>query len=117
MGLNTVAVIFNDFTHEFEKDGPLGQRIARAMQSYGSQHDRLPVYFGAGQVISMAHADYEQVVIAGRNGGQKVLDAKDVSYSALDQMAECLRRHGWTAKPPSRRKKKSVAVVASSQEA
>lgn len=57
-----------------------------------------------GMVISQAHADHEQVVIVSKNGGQYVSDANDLSWIALEGMAECLRRHGWTAKRPSRRK-------------
>lgn len=109
MGINTVAVLLNDFTHEFDGDGPLGKRIAHAMMTWNHGSNRpgdLKGYFHAGRVISAAHADYEQVVIIGKNTGCTVYDAKDLSYLALDSMAQCLKRHGWSAKPPAKAKRK-----------
>lgn len=65
MGINTVAVLFNDQTNEFRRSGPLGERIADAMTAGWSMRDRdrLATWFGCGQVISQAHADYSQVVV------------------------------------------------------
>lgn len=107
MGLNTVAVLFNDHHGEIERNGgDLGKRIADAMRTY--QRDSLRGWFGAGRIISCSHADYDQVVIVGQNRGRLANDANDLSYGALDTMAECLRRHGRSAAPPKRRKKATL---------
>lgn len=102
MGFNTVAVLYNDFTSEFECDGRLGRDIAHAMRSYpaASSFDRS---FGAGMVISQDHADGEQVTIVSRNSGVRADDATDLGWQALEQMKRCLERHGYRVtklKPP-----------------
>jgi hypothetical protein len=51
MGFNTVAVLLNDFTHEFEGDGPLGKRIAHAMMPW-NHGSNLPGLFQIGQVAA-----------------------------------------------------------------
>ncbi|EKS29314.1 hypothetical protein [Afipia felis] len=104
MGFNTVAVLYNDFN--FAKEHDIGERIARAMRGWHERdHDALATWFGAGMVVSQAHADYDQIVVVGQNRGRRITDANDLDTVALEQMADCLKRHGWTAKPPSRRKK------------
>lgn len=104
MGFNTVAVLLNDRTHEFEASGDLGRRIAAEMRSYGDSRRVLPGWFGAGKIISQAHADYSQVVIVGRNTGCRIEDAKDLDWHAIDQMKRCLESRGYkvTKKPPPR---------------
>lgn len=105
MGYNTVAVLLNDFTHEIRKDGPIGERIARAMQSYSiRKRDPLSMNFNAGSIISQDHADGEQVVIVSRNSGVRADEADNLGWQALHDMAECLKRHGYVVKPPSKRK-------------
>lgn len=99
MGINTVAVIYNDFTHELAKDGRYGSRIADAIRAMPSD-DPSERSFGAGMVISQAHADHEQVTIVGRNSGVAAEDAKDLGWAALQQMAECLERHGYKVTKP-----------------
>ena len=107
MGFNTVAVLFNDQTHTIRDDGPLGARIARAMQSWSQRdRDRLSTWFGAGQIVSQAHADYSQVVVVGQNRGRPIVECDDLDHYALGQIADALRRHGWNVKPPSKRKSK-----------
>lgn len=104
MGFNTVAVLYNDF--DFSKQPDIGWRIQRAIRGWSLRdRDSLATYFGAGMIVSQAHADYDQVVVVGRNRGRPISEANDLDYLALTQMAECLQRHGWTAKPPARRKK------------
>lgn len=102
MGLNTVAVLFNDCCFQMEQDEDLGKRMAYAVQNFSrrSAED----HFRVGCVISSAHADYHQVVIVHGNTGSTARDAEDVSILALEEMADCLRRHGWIAKAPSKRK-------------
>lgn len=96
MGYNTVAVLYNDYTHEIEKSVRVGERLAEAMRLYSSR-DRFPLSmnFGAGVVISQDHADGEQVVIVSKNTGQRADEAVGLGHQALDDMADCLRRHGY----------------------
>jgi hypothetical protein len=116
MGFNTVAVLYNDCTHEFEKDGPLGQRIANAMRGYHSRdRDRLATWFGAGQVISQAHADYYQITAIGKNGGCDIREARGLDWMALEAMADCLKRHGYTVKLPTKRKKATSGPLSATQ--
>jgi hypothetical protein len=105
MGFNTVAVLLNDFTHELERDGRYGARIAQAMRNVGHRRDGLSTWFGAGVCISQAHADYSQVVVVGKNTGQRLDDANDLDWYALKQLADALERHGWRVKPPARKRK------------
>lgn len=96
MGFNTVAVLYNDHTSEIRNSGRIGERMAEAMLAWAPHRKGgLSTNFGAGMVISVAHADYSQVVIVGRNWGQRACDATDVDQSALDEMKECLERHGY----------------------
>lgn len=99
MGFNTVAVLYNDFN--FATYAKLGHRIAEAIRGY-SYRDRDPMVtnFGAGVVISQAHADWPQVVVVGRNTGKPIEDCNDLDYHTVQRLAECLIRHGWSAKPP-----------------
>lgn len=106
MGYNTVAVLYNDCTHLIRKDGDIGRRIANAMQSWHARdHYPLDLYFGSGEVCSQAHADYSQVVVVGQNRGRRLCDCDDLDGYALDQMADALRRHGWTVKEPGKKNK------------
>lgn len=99
MGYNTVAVLYNDHTHEIGKSGPVGARIRSAILGWSDRgRDRLATHFGCGQVISQEHADYSQVVIVGGNTGVRACDATDLDWYAIDQMAKCLERHGYTVK-------------------
>lgn len=114
MGYNTVAVIYNDHTHRLaEDDGRISREIVKAMRGWSIRdRDKLATWFGAGQVISQAHADYTQIVAVGQNTGKPIEDCNDLEYFALQQMAECLIRHGWSAKPPAKIRKPRVAVEA-----
>lgn len=113
MGFNTVAVLYNDMTHEIAKSGLVGKRIADAMRSW-SIRDREPMatWFGCGQVVSQAHADYYQIVVVGRNSGRQLHECGDLDYLTLDQLADALRRHGWNAKPPAKKKRETKATEA-----
>lgn len=106
MGLNTVAVLYNDHHDIFASSGELGVRIAHAMRDYANR-DRYPLgtNFGAGQVISQAHADYSQVVVVGKNTGKPIVECGDLDHYALGQIADALRRHGWTVKPPAKKRR------------
>jgi hypothetical protein len=104
MGFNTVAVLYNDFN--FAKQPDIGRRIHDAMRGWSMRdRDRMATHFGAGIVVSQAHADYTQIVAVGRNTGQPIEDCNDLDYLALQRMAECLIRHGWTARPPAKKRK------------
>lgn len=102
MGFNTVAVLYNDFTSEIRASGRLGERIAGAMQSWSQRdRDRMATNFGAGMVVSQAHADYSQVVVVGQNCGRPITECNDLDLYALGQIADALRRHGWSVKSPA----------------
>lgn len=103
MGFNTVAVLLNDHTADFEKDGPLGKRVAYAMNAWSPV--TLDGWFGAGRVISRDHADGYQLVVVHGNTGQMLSEANDLPWLTLSQLAECLNKHGWRAKPPARKRK------------
>lgn len=112
MGLNTVAVIYNDRLHEFETiPQQTGKRLATAVRDFGFGNGRGDGYFGAGKVVSVAHADYDQIVVVGQNGGRPISAANDLSRMALDDMAACLRRHGWKATPPPKRARRSTPTA------
>lgn len=103
MGYNSVAVLYNDCTHEIEESGRIGAQIAYAMRRYHNRkRDALPLNFGVGMVISQDHADGEQVVIVSKNCGVRADEANDLGWQALNDMAECLKRHGYTVKPPKK---------------
>lgn len=107
MGFTSVAILHNDMTHEIERDGgELGKRIAYAMRSW----DRVSLdgFFRVGRVISRDHSSAHQVVIVHGNTGCHITEAKDVSYLALGMMADCLKRHGWSAKPPKKSKREKA---------
>lgn len=105
MGLNTVAVLMNDCVHELENDdGTISKRMAFAM-THHSRTTGNDGYFCAGRVISCSHADDQQIVIVAGNTGFDLSDAdpetwKKLSYFSLSRMADALKKHGWSAKPP-----------------
>lgn len=101
MGFNTVAVLYNDFN--FAKQPDIGRRIQDAMRGWSMrERDSLATWFGAGMVVSQAHADYSQVVVVGQNRGRQIVECDDLDHYALGQIADALRRHGWTVKPPKK---------------
>jgi hypothetical protein len=112
MGFNTVAVLYNDHTHRLRSDdGSISQEIGRAMQHWSIRdRDRMATHFGAGMVVSQAHADYSQVVVVGQNRGRPIVECDDLDHYALGQIADALRRHGWNVKPPAKRKR-ALAVT------
>lgn len=104
MGINTVAVLYNDMTNIMRSNGRVGEELAAAMTSGWSlrTRDKLATHFTGGMVISQAHADYSQIVVVGRNSGAMLAECNDLDTFALNQMADALQRHGWTVKAPSR---------------
>lgn len=106
MGFNTVAVLYTDCVGNFEEAGHLGARIALAMQAWPPfrLQDEYCLLFGAGRVISQAHADYWQVVIIGHNTGYCANEAEGLNWTALDQMQRCLERHGYKITKPRKKK-------------
>lgn len=96
MGFNTVAVIYNDLIGCASRDF---KRMDDAIRQFNMRgHIPHINYFGFGKVVSMAHADSEQVVIVSGNDGTTASNASDLGASALLQMKECLERHGYTVK-------------------
>lgn len=99
MGYNTVAVLYNDHTANIRDMPDFGRRVAQAMRGW-SWHDRDPsaVHFGSGMIVSQAHADYDQVVVVGQNRGRPLSECNDLSPLGQEQLADALRRHGWTVR-------------------
>lgn len=111
MGHNTVAVLYNDHMSDLRRDGRIGEKMANAMQRWSvRERDPLTANFGAGMVISQAHADWSQVVIVGRNSGVRACDATDLDFVALSEMAECLMRHGYKVAKPRKPKPDPAAL-------
>jgi hypothetical protein len=109
MGFNTVAVLYNDV--DFAKQRMIGERIQDAIRGWSIRdRDHLATNFGAGMVVSQAHADYSQVVVVGQNRGRQIVECNDLDHYALGQIADALRRHGWTVKPPVKPKRKRAAT-------
>lgn len=107
MGFNTVAVLYNDAN--FKDDATIGPRIQNAMRSWSwRDRDPLATNFGAGVVISQAHADYPQVVVVGQHTGKPVKEATGLDRMALDQMVTCLLNHGYAVVAPRKLKPKSA---------
>ena len=103
MGFNTVAVLYNDFN--FAKQPLIGGMIQDAIRGWSMRdRDHLATHFGAGMVVSQAHADHTQIVAVGQNRGRPIHECHDLDYMALSSMAECLVRHGWTARPPAKKR-------------
>ena len=116
MGFNTVAVLYNDFN--FAKQPLLGPMIQDAIRGWSVRdRDHLATHFGAGMVVSQAHADYSQVVVVGQNRGRPIVECNDLDYYALGQIADALRRHGWNVKPPAKPKRKRAVPVTNGERA
>lgn len=105
MGYNCVAVLLNDFSYKMrDSGGHLGKEIAIAMSSW--YPDR-PEYgdFRGGQVISRDHADGYQITVVHGNTGCLIKDAKNLPIWSQEELADCLKRYGWTVKPPKKKKR------------
>src|ERR1700721_4315801 len=102
MGFNSVAVLYNDFNFA-NPTGELGPRIQDAIRGW-SWRDRYPMatHFGCGIVVSQAHADYQQIVMVGKNTGRPISELNGLDRMALDQMVSCLVRHGYSVKAPKK---------------
>lgn len=121
MGFNTVLVVYNDSVGSGADDPQLGRRICNAVSGWhgkGRDPSICHIYTMSGrhaasygQVISQAHADYYQVVVVGKNSGRPIQEAENLDWITLDQLADCLKRHGWTAKPPAKRKSAATEIA------
>ena len=112
MGNNCVAVLMNDFSGEIEHDGPLGKRMAHAMNVSWPKDDG---YFRVGRIISRANAsDWQVAAIHGNTGwavddlGQQHAEMENFG-NALQTMKACLERHGYTV--VKRRKPKTETAA------
>jgi DNA-directed RNA polymerase subunit N (RpoN/RPB10) len=106
MGFNTVAVLYNDHIHRMaEDDGRIARDIGKAMQHWSMRdRDRMATWFGCGQVVSQAHADYSQVVVVGQNSGRPLSECKELDRYAIDQLVTALVQHGYKVTAPKRKK-------------
>lgn len=103
MGWNTVAVLYNDFSAEISQAMP---RLGAAMRAFSNhpRSSREEGHFGCGQIISHDHADGAQVVVAGRNGGERLFYDLPASDWALNAAAEMLRWHGYAVRAPGEKR-------------
>lgn len=69
MGFRTVVVLNNDYTHEWECDPLLGEKITQAA-AYRRRVDG--PRFEYGQVVECVHADTQSVVLLNMYGGDAV---------------------------------------------
>lgn len=106
MGINTVAVLFNDTAYQL----PDRMKEAVVQFRYGDDyHYRFERNFGTGQVITAAHADTYQLVVVHGNTGWTLDKAPELPYYAQDQLADCLRKHGWRVLKNARKASKRVS--------
>ncbi|BAU93329.1 hypothetical protein MPPM_4724 [Methylorubrum populi] len=103
MGFNTVAVLLNDYAADFEREGRIGRSMADAIRQYDHPNPFHRNFLG-GTVVSQAHADWSQVVIVSRNSGVRADEANDLDFVALNQMRQCLERHGYSVTKPRKRR-------------
>lgn len=97
MGLNTVAVFYNDHFHDIDS-AAMAARIANAWAAL--MHDRKGSYsFGAGRFICQDHADHLQIVAVGRNTGERVT-MDEASPEVLARLKDILRWHGYAVRDP-----------------
>lgn len=85
MGINTVAVLYNDMIHLMRSNSKIGDELAAAITHGWSSRDRLRFakHFTGGMVISQAHADYSQIVVVGRNSGAMLADGDNFYLPAV----------------------------------
>jgi hypothetical protein len=105
MGITSIAVLHNDFIGEMEREGgALGRKIAEAIMHWGLGRDSGD--FRVGHVITMGHSGSHQIVIVHGNTGRNIYQIEEgLPYAPLEAMADCLKRHGWSAAPPPKEKK------------
>jgi hypothetical protein len=98
MGYNTVVVMLNDFWDKW----PERMREAASGLTNGRDTDRTRQYFGVGTVVSCAHADEAQVVVARGNTGFPLYPDRPIEQPDLDAISLVLRGHGYTVRRPGR---------------
>ncbi len=76
MGMNSVLIVLNDHLDSIARDPEFGAKVADAVMNYG--RDRFLSHAGARGfgVVSVAHADYDQLVRVDGNRGE-LLDAEE----------------------------------------
>lgn len=87
MGYNSVAVIYNDFVGYENRSI---KQIDDAIKQYPRDG-----YFNFGQIVSMDHSSYDQVVIVGKNTGSHISKIDNISPEAITQMKTCLEKFGY----------------------
>lgn len=92
MGYNTVAVLYNDMSQEISEAMP---RLGQAMRAYGWKRSSVDRNFGSGVVISQEHADWLQVVVAGRNTGWAIGRDEDVPDYVMEAVCRAIDAAGW----------------------
>jgi len=69
MGMNTVVVILNDHLNDIRLDTQFGYRLDAAINAWPNDVHSSADGF---RIVSMAHADYEQLVSVQGNRGQSL---------------------------------------------
>jgi hypothetical protein len=71
MGFNASLVILCDRLGEIERDPEFGKKVAAAIREHGfPEKYRRTFITGQTQVVGVAHADTEQVIVVGGNTGR-----------------------------------------------
>lgn len=118
MGFNTVVVVLNDAVHMIAEDTSWGASLARAVSAFHSSRRRaeynpIPargnsgrsVYCNSAEVISQAHADSYQVVVAHGNTGWAITADPDDGVPP-----DAIKHLEWTLKARRTALKKKAAA-------
>lgn len=114
MGYNSVAVLLNDMSHEIENSADFGKRLAFAMNNWSPIDGNKSCGPHHTRIISRDHSSGFQIVCVHGNTGWRVdnslydnLFSGIGAWHAFQQMADCLKRHGYTVKPPKNPRKEN----------
>jgi hypothetical protein len=72
MGMYSILVVPNDHLHSIREDAAFGEKVYGAVSQWPFYGDRYDPMRGLGRVISIGHADHEQIVTV-RHGRGEVL--------------------------------------------
>jgi hypothetical protein len=101
MGLNTVALIRNDYAGNIRDNQNMGEDLVGTMNRY--ERSTNPDYYsrmnnttrvGNIEIVSMSHADNYQVVVVNRNAGYNLND-QNVPDDVLNAVIQQLEYRGY----------------------
>ena len=101
MGLNTSVILYNDHANRWP------QEIRDAMAKFewsGANKSKSPResgFFGYGNLIGIAHADFDQICIVGGNVGRQLNNGAPPALPGdLELLAQYLRDQGYKVTAP-----------------